>query len=74
VAGISASVRHHRRDPVRLRTIGPVTSNPSDPTGPRPPAADDTAAFQRFYFEEEPASTGRSWWYRVLVGWWRHQA
>jgi hypothetical protein len=48
-----------------------VTSNPSDPAGPRPPAADDTAAFQRFYFEEEKPTAGRSWWYRALVGWWR---
>jgi hypothetical protein len=48
-----------------------VTSNPSDPAGSRPPAADDTAAFQRFYFEEEKPTSGRSWWYRVLVGWWR---
>jgi hypothetical protein len=59
-----------------------MTSNPSDPAGPgvpRVPAADDTAAFQRFYFgpDGEPAGEAkgkgqpRSLLYRALVGWWR---
>jgi hypothetical protein len=59
-----------------------MTSNPSDPAGPgtpRVPAADDTAAFQRFYFadgersfsEPEQPVASRSLLYRVFVGWWR---
>jgi hypothetical protein len=51
-----------------------VTSDPSDPAGPPVPAADDTAAFKRFYFEDEPKVVPRSWWYRVFVGWWRHRS
>ncbi|MGH9078428.1 MAG: hypothetical protein ACRDY0_13435 [Acidimicrobiales bacterium] len=34
------------------------------------PAADDTAAFQRFY-RGSPASPDRGLAYRILVGWWR---
>jgi hypothetical protein len=40
---------------------------PSDP--PTEPA-DDTAAFQRFYREDESAP-GHGVLYRLFIGWWR---
>jgi hypothetical protein len=48
-----------------------MSMNPSEPAeqGQGAPSADDTAAFQRFYFAESPKS--RSLLYRIFVGWWR---
>ncbi len=57
-----------------------MTFDPSDPRDPpRVPAADDTAAFQRFYLAEgerpwgqpEAAPEAPSLLYRIFVGWWR---
>jgi hypothetical protein len=42
-----------------------------EPKGPRP-APDDTAAFQRFYTEEDRSgSDSHGFLYRTLIGWWR---
>jgi len=39
------------------------------------PAADDTAAFQRFYSDEpQPRSGEHGLLYRLFVGWWRDGA
>jgi hypothetical protein len=50
-----------------------MSINPSEPAEQGTPAADDTAAFQRFYLGETPKAP-RSLLYRIFVGWWRDRS
>lgn len=53
--------------------MSPEARDLPEPSGDEGPSIDDTAAFQRFYFGEEP-KTKQSLFHRIFVGWWRDRS